>query len=84
MIQGGGKPTLECLIQILFYTVNYTYIRSSDPKGFFPSFKTLDLVADQSSAANSTYLSKFQKSKIYKEKLAADFFGGPPKINRGT
>ena len=44
----------------------------------------LDLVADQSSAANSTYASKFRKSKIYKGKLAADFFDGPPKINRGT
>ena len=73
----------ECLSPILFYTVTYTYIRSSDPKGFFPSFKTLDLVADQSSAANSTYASNFQKSKIYKGKSAADFFGGPPKIYRG-
>ena len=49
------KPTSECLIQILFYTVDVTYIRSSDPKGFFPSFKALDLVANQSSAANATY-----------------------------
>ena len=32
---------------------NGTYIRSSDPKGFFPSFKTLDLAAGQSSAAKS-------------------------------
>ena len=54
---GGGipphphwKPTLECLIQILFYTVNNTYINSSDLKGFFPSIKTLDLAADQSSS----------------------------------
>jgi hypothetical protein len=37
------------------YTLNYTYIWSSDPKGFLSSFKTLDLVADQSSPANSTY-----------------------------
>jgi hypothetical protein len=78
-----GKSTLECLSPIL-YTVTYTYIRSSDPKGFFPSFKTLDLVADQSSAANSTYASNFRKSKIYKGKSAADFFGGPPKINRAA
>ena len=34
-----------------FYTVNNTYIRTSDPKGFVSSFKTLD----QSSAANSNY-----------------------------
>ena len=33
---------------------------------------------------NSTKLSKFLKSKIYKEKSAAEFFGGPSKINRGT
>ena len=79
-----GKSTSGCLIQILFYIVNYTYIRSSDPKGFFSSFKTLDLVADQSSAANSTYALKFRKSKIDKEKSAANFFGWPPKINRGT
>ena len=45
-----GKPTLDCLIQILFCTVNYTYIWNSDPKGFESSFKTLDFVADQSSA----------------------------------
>ena len=65
-------------------SVNYTYIRNSDPKGFYSSFKTLDLVADQSSAANLTYASKFRKSKMYKEKSAADFLDGPPKINRGT
>jgi hypothetical protein len=39
---------------------------------------------DQSSATNSTYASNFRKSKIYKGKLAADFFGGLPKINLGT
>jgi hypothetical protein len=54
-----GKPTSECLIKILFYTGNDPYIRSSDPIEFFPSFKTLDMVADQISAANSTYSSKF-------------------------
>ena len=79
-----GKYTSEFLSPILFYTVNYTYIRSSDPKGFFPSFKTLNLAVDQSSAAKSTYASNFRKSKIYKGKSTADFFGGPPKINRGT
>ena len=45
-----GKPTSECLIRILFYTVNNTYIRRSDPRGIVSSFETLDLVADQSSA----------------------------------
>jgi hypothetical protein len=59
-------------------------VRSSDPKGFVPSYKTLDLVADQSLVTNSTYASNFRKSKIYKAKLAANFFSGPPKINRGT
>ena len=44
----------------------------------------LKSVANQSSAANSTYVSKFRKSKNYKEKLAAAIFGGLPKINRGT
>ena len=73
-------------VKVLFsrYTVNYTYIRNSDPKGFVSSFKTVDFVADQSSASNLTYASKFRKSKIYKGKSAADFFGGPPKINRCT
>jgi hypothetical protein len=49
-----GKSTYECLSPILFCTVKYTYIRSSVPKEYFPNFKTLDLVADQSSATNST------------------------------
>ena len=57
---------------------------NSDPKGFVSSFKTVDFVADQSSASNLTYASKFRKSKIYKGKSAADFLGRPPKINRGT
>ena len=57
---------------------------SLDPRGIVSSIKTLDLVADQSSATNLTYPSKFRKSKIYKVKSAADFFDGPPKINRGT
>jgi hypothetical protein len=73
----NGKSTSECLSPILFYTVNYTYIRSSDPNGFFPSFKTLDLVPDLSSAANSTYTSNSQKSKIYKGKSSADFTPPP-------
>jgi hypothetical protein len=47
-----GNPTSECLIQIRFHTVNYTYIRSSDPKGYLSSFKTLVLVAGHSSNAN--------------------------------
>ena len=61
-----------------------THIRSSDPKGFFLSFKTLDLVAGQSSVANSIYSLNLRKSKIYKGKSVADFFSGPPKINSGT
>jgi hypothetical protein len=43
---------LSYLAQICIYTGNNTCIRSSDPKGFLPSFKTLDLVVDQSLAAN--------------------------------
>ena len=54
-----GKPTSKCLIQIPVYTVNHTYIRSTDPTGFFPSFKTRDLVADQSLAENLTYVVEF-------------------------
>ena len=90
VIRGGGfhppyqKPTSECLIQILFYTVNYTYIRSSNPKRIVSSFKTLDFRADQSSARTWRMRRNFKKSKIYKEKLAADFFSGPPKINGST
>ena len=59
-------------------------MRNSDTKGFFPSIETLDLVTGQSAAANSIYSSNFRKSKIYKGKLVADFFSGPPKINCGT
>jgi hypothetical protein len=33
---------------------------------------------------NLTNASKFRKSKIYKGKLAPNFFPGPPTINRGT
>ena len=72
--QNYGKTPLECLIQIPFYTVNYTYIRNSITKRFLSSFKTLVLVADQSLAANLTNVSKFRKSKIYNGKSAADFF----------
>ena len=70
----------KLLLIIIFYTVNYTYIRSSDPKGFFPSFKTLDLVAVQSLAANSTYALKFRKLKIYKENRWATFLVGRQKL----
>jgi hypothetical protein len=42
----------------IYYMVNYTYIRSSDPKGFVSSFKTLELVAEECLTANSTYASK--------------------------
>ena len=65
-----------------FVNNTYTYRGSSDPRGLVSSFKTLDLVADQSLAANSTYASNFEReNKIYKEKSATDFFGRPPKIN---
>ena len=81
----SGKSSYEGLSPIPFlHSLLYIYIRSSDPKEFFPSLKTLDLLAVQSLAANSTYALKFRKSKIYKGKSAAGFFGGPPKINRGT
>ena len=53
-------------------------------KDFCPSFKTLDLAADQSSAAKSIYASNFRKSKIYKGKLAAKYFEEPPNNIRGT
>ena len=76
------SSTSECLSPIIFYTVNYTHRRSSDPKGVFPSFKTLDFVAEKMSAENLTYASKFRK--FIKEKMAADYFGGPPKINGGN
>jgi hypothetical protein len=38
------------------------------------SFKTLDLVADQSLAANSTNTLKFRKSKIYEGKIGGQLF----------
>jgi hypothetical protein len=76
-----GYPELGSALD---YQDTLISLKEISPKGFFPSFKTLDLVADQSSAANLTYALNFRKSKIYKGKLTADFFGGPPKINRGT
>jgi hypothetical protein len=60
---------------------DYTYIRSSDPKGLFSSFKTVDLLAGQILVANSKNMLKFRKSKICKEKSAVSFFGGSPIIN---
>ena len=60
-----SNPAVKAAVEILFYTVNCINLRSPDPKVFFPSFKTLDL-------ANSTYASKFRKSKIYKGKSAAE------------
>ena len=53
--RGGGGP----LLKTNFGVYDPNYIRSSDPKGFVPSFKTLDLVVDQSLAANLTYASEF-------------------------
>jgi hypothetical protein len=73
----GWHPSMEnplrSVCQITLYTVNYTDIRKSDPTEFFPSFKTLDLVAKLCSPAYLTYASNFRKSEIYKRKLAADF-----------
>ena len=86
VIRGWGfrppywKPLWSVWSKIL---VTYTYKRSSYPIGLVSSFKTLDLVADQSLAANLTYV-EISKSKIYNEKLAANFFGELPKINHGT
>ena len=68
-----------------------THFGVSDPNYFLHSQvyiykelrpKTLDFVTYQSSAPNLTYSSKFWKLKIYKGKSSANFFGGPPKINR--
>ena len=57
---------------------------SSDPKDFYPDFKTLDLVAAQSSAANSTYASKFRKSNIYKGKIGSRLWPlGPSSFSHG-
>ena len=51
-----GKSILECLSPILFYTVNYTYIRNSNLKVFCPISKTLDLAAHQSLAVHFIYV----------------------------
>jgi hypothetical protein len=40
----------------------------------FPSFKTLDLVVDPSSAANSNYMLKIQKFKICEGKIYGRLF----------
>ena len=69
-----GKSISECLSPILFYTVNYTYIRSSNLKGFCPSFNTLDLAALQSSPSKSIYASNFRKSEKIQRKFSAKFF----------
>ena len=55
------------------YTINYTYVYSLNPKGQVSSFKTLELRAAQSLAAN-----------LKKAVPAANFFRGSPKINGGT
>ena len=69
-----GKSISECLSPILFYTVNYTYIRSSNLKGFCPSFNTLDLVALQSSPSKSIYASNFRKSENIQRKICTEHF----------
>ena len=52
------KPTLKTLTTIFFYIVKHTCIKSLDKKGFFPSFKTLDLAAVQSFAENSPNINR--------------------------
>ena len=66
-----GKSTSECLSPILFYSVTYTY-------------KTLEMMSAQSSAANLTNAWKIRKSKIKGAFSAADFFRRASKINGGT
>ena len=68
---------------LIVLILNLALILKTSPE-IVSSFKTLGLVGDQSSASNSTFALKFWKSKIYKGKWVADFFGGPPKIKRGT
>ena len=51
------KSSAECQSPIIFDTVNFTYIKVS-------SFKTVEYLAKQSSAANLSNTSKFWKSKI--------------------
>jgi hypothetical protein len=57
-----GKPHFG-----VSYTGNNTYIRNSDPNGFFPSIKTLYLVAAEN-------------QKFMKEKISRRLFAGLPKI----
>jgi hypothetical protein len=67
-----------------FYTGNNTYIRSSDPKGSFPYFKLCICWLIKFHPKIQFTLQNFENQKFIKEKSAADFFGGPPKVNRGT
>ena len=76
-----GKQTLGCQIQILFYTVNYTYIESTYPRGQVSSCHRQLLAAVQSSASN---LTKIQNPKFIKGNWPPYFFRGPPKNNRGS
>jgi hypothetical protein len=78
-----GKSSLECLSPILS-TVTHIYINSLNQKGKYSSFKTLEIRATQSWAANSTNTSKIQKSKIKGAVVVANFFRGSAKINGGT
>ena len=71
---GGGFPT----------HLWKTHFGVSDPNSFLHSQIYIHKELRSKGIANLTYASKFRKSKIYKGKLEAEFFGGPPKINRGT
>ena len=55
--------------------------QSLDPKGFIPNFKTVDLAADQSLPANSTFASKIRKStKNVKKNRRPTFLMGRQKL----
>ena len=55
-------------------------VRSSDLKGFFPSFKTLDLAADQIRPRRRSTRELSKIVKIYKGKSTADIFGSCQKL----
>jgi hypothetical protein len=74
VIGGGGGHTHFGVYDpnSLSHSQLYIYKELRSKRIVFPSFKTLDLVADQSLAANSTYASKYQKSKIIKSQIVLD------------
>ena len=80
LFDSSSSVTSLCVVG-MFLEKKDTYIRSSDLKGFFPSFKTLDLAADQTSAAMSIYASKIQKlPKSIKENRRPTFLAGRQKL----